>query len=143
MVKGREKLQRQLGRFGGAIHDELVKQIEKEAARLVREMKVLVPVDSGDLRDSIGWTWGDAPPGAMVVMRYNGGRSHDVIAATIYAGSRGGDQDAFYAHFQEFGTVKTPASPFFFPVYRANRARIRRNLKNAVNRAVKKAHARK
>lgn len=87
----------------------------------------MVPVESGALRDSIGWTWGDAPSGAISLGKAKAGR----LSITIYAG--GGE--AFYAWFQEFGTVNMPANPFFFPSYR----KLRRKAKGRVTRKINKA----
>jgi HK97 gp10 family phage protein len=64
------------------------------------------------------------------------------MAITIYAGTRDkslGSADAFYARFQEFGTVKMTANPFFYPAWRANRKRVKGAITRAVKRAVRKA----
>lgn len=117
-----------------AVRLEVVRQLEREAEKIVRLMRAFAPIDDGVLRDSIGWTWGDVPKGAITVGRI-AGNEHDRIAITIYAG--GGD--AFYAWFQEFGTVNMQANPFFFPVWRAEKRRARNNIRAAVRRGLKKA----
>lgn len=104
--------------------------MEKSADEIVDMMKRLVPVDKGDLRDSIGWTWGDPPDGATVVAS---AVSSDGIAITIFAG--GGD--AFHARFVEFGTRNMPAQPFFYVSWRANRKRVLARTKRALRKAVK------
>lgn len=114
--------------------------MEVYAAQMVAEMRMLAPVlqqpdrrrTPGALRDSIGWTWGDAPRGATTVMRLKG-RVPDGLYLTIYAGSA----EAFYARWQEFGTQKMPANPFFFPVIRSNRRRVASGISRAVKKAVK------
>jgi HK97 gp10 family phage protein len=119
----------------------VVDEIEKQAAKVVADMKRLVPVDSGALRDSINWTWGDAPKGSITLGTVRG-RTNARISVTIYAGTRDkslGSADAFYARFQEFGTVKMAANPFFFPAWRANKPRVNAALKRAVGRALKSA----
>ena len=103
--------------------------MEKSANEIVASARTFAPVDTGDLRDSIGWTWGDAPKGALTLASSRPVGDGERI--TIYAG--GGD--AFYARFQEFGTQAMPASPFFFPAYRLNRKRA----KGRITRAMKKA----
>jgi HK97 gp10 family phage protein len=123
------------------IRDELAREMEAQAAKVVADMKRLVPVDTGALRDSIGWTWGNAPAGSVSIGTVKG-RQFGKIAITIFAGTRDkslGERDAFYAHFVEFGAVKRPAQPFFFPAWRANKTRVNAALKRAVNRAVKRA----
>lgn len=124
-----------------SIPDKVMKSIriemEKRAEKIVAEMKVFVPVRRGALRDSIGWTWGDAPKGSMAlgVMRAANDKG---LYITFYAGTRDknlGDQDAFYARWVEFGTRNMPASPFFFIVWRLHKRRVR----NGINRTAKKA----
>jgi HK97 gp10 family phage protein len=105
-------------------------QIAKSAEEIVREMRALVPKDTGAVALSIGWTWGNAPKGTVAVAQSAATRG-DGLRATIFAG--GGEQ--FYARFLEFGTVRMAARPFFFPVYRANRRRVI----GRINRAVRKA----
>lgn len=114
-------------------------RMEVYAAQVVAQMKMLVPVESGALRDSIGWTWGDAPKGALSIAKV-GGRQVEGLWITIYAGTRDkalGDRDAFYAHMQEFGTRHHKANPFFYPVWRSNRRRIRSGLTLEIKKAVK------
>lgn len=107
------------------------KAMEKSAQELVDMMKRLVPVDSGDLRDSIGWTWGDAPKGSFTILKASGGAAYSGLRIVVYAGNR----EAFYARWQEFGTQKQAAQPFFFPSYRT----LRRRIKSRITREMKKA----
>lgn len=119
--------------------------MEQGAEELVGMMKRLVPVDTGALRDSIGWTWGDAPAGAMVLGRSKpaGGKGRKVI--TIYAGNTqtlvGGREQFQLARLQEFGTQAMNAQPYFFSSYRALRKRVRgritRNMKKAIKDGAK------
>ena len=123
------------------IERAVVAEIEVQAAKVVADMKRLVPVDSGALRDSIGWTWGDAPKGSVTIGTVRG-RSSLRVGVTVYAGTRNkslGKGDAFYARFQEFGTVKMAANPFFFPAWRANRSRVKAALSRAAKRGAKSA----
>lgn len=131
MVKGLQQLHARFAKVPDIVRVELEKQIAKEADKIVAELKATAPHKSGDMRDSIGWTWGDAPKGSLKIGRAFG-KDYGKVSATIYVGE-------FYARFLEFGTIKMPASPFFFPVYRASKGQIQTNLRNAVNRAVKKA----
>ena len=128
MVIGLRRLNRRLTR---TIPDNVRKAaraaLEENATAIVAEMKRLVPVDQGDLRDSIGWTWGAAPKGTITAASATSGE--DVL--TIYAG--GGD--AFHAIFQEFGTVNMPPTPFFFPAYRSKK----RGAKSRITRRIRKA----
>jgi HK97 gp10 family phage protein len=137
MVQGIDALKRRFVQVPQKVRAALARQLELEAAKVVAQMKMLVPVDTGALRDSIGWTWGDAPKGSLSIGKVRG-RQYGKISITIYVGTRDktlADADAFYARFQEFGTVKMAASPFFYPTWRANKTRV----KSALSRAVKKA----
>ena len=114
--------------------------MEAGAQEIVDEMKRLVPIDSGDLRDSIGWTWGDVPAGSFVVDEIRSGKNKGDQFATlrikIYAGSR----DAFYARFVEFGTrTGSPAQPFFYVTWSKEKAKFRRRIRASVKQAVKEA----
>lgn len=136
--------------------------MEEGAQEVVSQMRALVPVDSGDLRDSIGWTWGDVPEGSFEVDEIRSGQNQGDQYATlrikIYAGSR----DAFYARFIEFGTQShslvrnasverslrqevgarhpgTAAQPFFFPAWKAHKAKFRALIRRRVQAAIKEA----
>lgn len=145
-IQGLRRLEAKLKRKIPEAATRRVKEaMEKAAYEVVGLMKRLAPVDAGDLRDSIGWTWGEPPKGAMVL-----GKSKQAVAGlaiTIYAG--GGD--AFYARFVEFGTeghtaggkfagAKIPAiaaQPFFFPAWRVKRRSSRTRITRAIRKGIK------
>lgn len=99
--------------------------------------KSLVPVDKGELRDSIGWTWGRPPKGAITLGKVAASQIATDLTITIYAGN----SDAYYARWVEFGTQKMGAQPYFFPSYRANKRQSRQRLSRAINQAAKKVSA--
>lgn len=115
--------------------------MEVGADEIVAMMRRLVPVDTGQLRNSIGWTWGDPPKGAMVLGKSKsaGGDGRKVI--TIYAGNEQtvvGSRSQFQlARLQEFGTQAMFAQPFFFPAYRALRKRVRGRITRQMKKAIK------
>jgi HK97 gp10 family phage protein len=115
-VEGLERLKKRFARLPAKMKAEVKVAIETGADELVAMQKRLVPVDQGDLQDSI---------------RKEPGR-HE-MSVSVKAGSN----RAFYARFQEFGTVDHPPQPFFFPPYRALRRRIRSRIGRAVSKAVK------
>lgn len=135
-MKGQAALHKQLEAIPAALLAELRIVLEREAENLVQEMRRLVPVESGILQESIGWTWGEAPAGRIKIGSV-GGKRFGTLSISIYAGAKNGDDDAFYSYFVEFGTTSATAQPFFFPVYRANRKRIRANLKRGISRVMK------
>lgn len=111
--------------------------MEEGAAEIVAEMKRLAPVQSGALRDSIGWTWGDVPAGSFTIADVrsgkNAGEQYATLRIKIYAGSK----EAFYARWQEFGTKEHPAQPFFYVIWRKERAKFRRRIRAAVRAAIR------
>ena len=46
---------------------------------------------------------------------------------------------AFLSGFQEFGTKDMPDNPFFFPVWRARKRRVKSRLTRNINKAIKEA----
>ncbi|KJZ31633.1 hypothetical protein TW83_07670 [Paracoccus sp. S4493] len=136
--------------------------MEEGAEEICVMMRSLVPAKSGALRASIGWTWGDLPPGTFMIDEIrsgpNKGDQYATLRIRIYAGSK----EAFYARFVEFGTqphslarnasVKrgkrqdkgaghpgTVAQPFFYPTWKAKRAEFRTRIRNKVRAAIKEA----
>ena len=146
-VIGLDKLRRKMIALPKAIEAEIRKAMETGAEEMVAMARRLAPVDDGDLRESIGWTWGEAPKGSMVIAK--GGSTGMTI--TVYAGN----SEAFYARWVEFGTVTHPqggkfggtrhpgttAQPFFFPAWRATRKRVKSRTSRAVSKAAKRIAA--
>ncbi|WP_196258570.1 HK97-gp10 family putative phage morphogenesis protein [Pelagibacterium limicola] len=132
-----QRLNRKLSRFTEDVAKELRREMEKSAQEIVNMARRLVPVDEGDLRDSIGWTWGNAPEGAMTLGEVRGGRGKGNLRITIYAGN----SKAFWARWVEFGTKKMRARPYFFPSYRANKKRMRGRITRATNKAARRIAA--
>ncbi|PDS97521.1 hypothetical protein CO659_12715 [Rhizobium sp. S9] len=148
-IKGLKELQRKLDRLPQVAKERIREAMEQGAGEIVTMMRSLVPTDSGDLRDSIAWTWGRAPKGAMTL-----GKVQSVggdLTITVYAGNA----TAYYARFVEFGTAShtaggkfagatipaIPASPFFFVSYRANRKKVKSRITRAINKAAKEVAA--
>jgi HK97 gp10 family phage protein len=137
------ELKRKLERLKETTAPQVALAMEGAADVIVSSMRRLVPVDQGDLKDSIGWTWGEAPKGSIKVAQSKSGR----LILTIYAG----DEKAFYARWIEFGTAPhaqggshpgtqhpgTPPQPFFYPSYRANKKRVKKEISAAIRNAVK------
>jgi HK97 gp10 family phage protein len=155
------KLERKLKRLPQAALAEIRAAMERAADDIVALAKSLVPIDSGDLRDSIAWTWGAPPRGALTLGKVAKSALGKQLTLTIYAG----DDAAFYARWVEFGTqaaeakasrqnanykrtvimtkalaahAATPAQPFFYPAYRASRKEAKRKIRAATRRAAKK-----
>lgn len=131
-VKGLDKLRAKLRRMPDEVRREIRGALEKNAEELTAMQKRLVPVDDGDLRDSIEWEWGAGDESRIGVKGQQG------LAITVTAGSR----EVFYAGFKEFGTVNLPASAFFFPSYRALRRRMKSRVSRSQNKAIRRVAAR-
>jgi HK97 gp10 family phage protein len=132
MVEGLAAFQRRWGAIPERVAMEVRNAMEEIAEEIVAQMYQVAPHVTGDLAGSIGWTWGDAPKGSLTLGAV-AGNEYATLRITIYAG--GGK--AFYARFQEFGTVNMPANPFFFPVWRAKRKSVRNRITRAMNKAIK------
>ena len=136
-VRGVDKLKAKAKRLPERARAHISDAMERAAKVIVTDMKRGVPVDDGDLRDSIKW---EAVPDT------------DGTAVQIVAG----DKDAYYARFVEFGTKAgtrkrkdksgstssyqhpgTQAQPFFFPAVRMNRTRVRRMIAAGYRKAAK------
>lgn len=149
-IIGLQKLQRKLDALPQRVKTRIRGAMEEGAREIVAMAKSLAPADSGTLRDSIGWTWGRAPKGAMTI-----GKVESVggdLTITVYAGS----SDAFYARWVEFGTAAhaaggkfagveipaIPASPFFYVSFRALRRRVKSRITRSINKAAKEVSGR-
>ncbi|SDI95823.1 HK97-gp10 family putative phage morphogenesis protein [Salipiger marinus] len=135
------RLDRKLKRLPTATKTRIRAAMEKGADKIVAMMKRLAPSSSdgshgqppGTLRDSIGWTWGQAPKGSFAIATLKGAGVGGDLTLTIYAGST----IAFYARWLEFGTTKMPASPYFYVSWRAYRKEVRREVRKAVRDAAR------
>ena len=151
-ILGLARLQRKLDRLPKVQKAMIRSAMEQSAEEMVAMMKSLVPVlkkpderrRAGALRDSIGWTWGKAPEGSMILAALRGAGMGGDLTITIYAGSRDkkrGINDAYYARWVEFGTQKMAAQPYFYVSYRANKKAAKRRISQTVRKAAKLAAA--
>jgi HK97 gp10 family phage protein len=125
MPTGIDKLQRRLvDEIPKAVRAELERAMLESAERIVAGAKLRVPVDEGDVQNSI---------------RHHGvreGRRGNLYVA-MTAGDKSTEHDTYQvARLLEFGTQKMPAQPFMLPSYRANRRRARTAMRRAVKNAI-------
>lgn len=140
-IVGMPRLLRKLKVLPKVAQEEVRGELARQADEIVAMMKRLAPEDSGDLRRSIAWAWGNkVPKGAMAVA--TGGKGG--LTITIYAG----DAEAYYARWVEFGVRSGNASgrratgqPFFYPSWRVARKPAKRKLREASRRAAQKVAA--
>ena len=125
-----------LKRRMAAIPDEVKKAVQptlnRQANDMAKSMRSLVPVDEGDLKESIAVT----PTGQQTPSYSQPGGSmavpENAVAITV------GNTDVRYGHLVEYGTTKAHAQPFFWPSVRLHRKKAQQAAKRAIGRAVKK-----
>lgn len=111
---------------------EAVSDGAEQVADLQRQ---LVPVDSGDLRDSIGTFQTLDGMKAYVIA---GDTGNDADVAAITRGRSAKARKAFYGVLVEYGTRNRPATPFFWSAWRAMVPQLRRKFSRAFARAFRK-----
>lgn len=144
-ILGLNSLNRKLKSLPALAEAAIKVAMEQGADEIVAMMKRLVPVDNGDLRDSIGWTWGDAPSYSQRIGAVKSKTGN--LKITIYAGN----SKVRYAHLVEFGSAPhinggmftgtqnpgAKAQPFFFVAFRALRRRTKSRITRAINKSAK------
>ncbi|WP_165815996.1 HK97-gp10 family putative phage morphogenesis protein [Kumtagia ephedrae] len=133
-IAGKQKFLAQIDALPQALRTEIRKALEQSAEETTDLMRRFAPVESGALRASIGYSFGEAPKGALSSAARTV-KAEAGLAVTLFAG--GGK--AFYARFQEFGTQEMSANPYFFPAYRLARKRVRARMARAMRNGAKKA----
>lgn len=91
-----------------------------------------VPVDQGDLKESMRYQMGAASVRVKADKTLNKVGDPELTAYVI-----AGSKKAFYAQWVEFGTKTMKARPFFYPSWRALRPRIKRRIAVASRAAAK------
>ena len=135
------RLRARLAKIPDIAREAAAAAMEEGAQEIVDAMKMAAPVQTGDLRDSIGWTWGEVPAGSFVIDEIRSGRNQGDQYATLRIKIYAGNREAFYARFQEFGTRSQPAQSFFFSTWKAKRAEFRRKIRARVRTAIKETWA--
>lgn len=118
-----DEFNRQISQLPFKLKRQLATAIAQEADRLATAIKAAAPVRTGALRDSVK------------VRRTKHDLTLEVTAGgdSTTHGERGPHGVGDYALFQEYGTRKTPAQPFFYPTARAMQADINANIQKAVS----------
>lgn len=103
--------------------------LDSAANEVAEAIKRAVPVDRGELRESV-----KVKRGLGRYRKEAAGREADVAVRVTE-----GDKRTFYAPFVEFGTQDTPAQPHFWPTWRASRRRIVAKIRRAQRKAIRDA----
>ncbi len=163
-VLGVDRLRARLRALPEAIKADMRAAVVDGATEITGQMKRLLD-DDKDLQHDTGWAFGQArnlPSGALTSGAGSSSDSSGDLIVTIFSGSF----KAFWARWREFGTHahslakgadrsrgklqdKGPhspgerASPYFFPIWRANKAAVKRKIAAAVNATMRRIAASK
>lgn len=152
MVEGLDRLKQKLAVTIPKATKQATKNALRNGARKIAEAaRSLAPVDDGDLKESIDFTFGEYKADNSNVRGFSAGSGTGDKDSVVFV--HAGDEKAYYAAFVEFGTDPHPQGgkfkgtqhpgtspkPFFYPAYRANIKNVRSNINAAVRRATKKA----
>lgn len=98
-VKGIARLEAKLGKLDPLTKAAVVRGVQKAALKVEGDAKMITPVDTGALRDSISTTGKSTPSGAEAS-----------VGTTVE-----------YAPHIEFGTSKSKAQPYLHPALQRNK----------------------
>ena len=118
-IKGLDSLMSKLNAMGGNVLDALGKAVEHTTQVAISDAEENAPVDTGMLKQSI-------VHGSDVV--YNTDSVTGIVGTSAY-----------YAIYQELGTVKMAAHPFLMPALNANKSTFEYLAKRELQKAIRKA----
>jgi len=151
-IKGKERLVKVLAKMPREVRKEVRAQLEKSAKQISEMQQRLAPVDDGDLRRSISYTFGvyKAENSNVRGVAAGSGLGDPDLSVTLHAG----DAKAYYAAWIEFG-VSGPwtvggkfagathpgigRQAYFMPAFRAGRKSAKSGITRAVKRGIKQA----
>lgn len=133
MSQQSDRLKRRLDAIPRAVKAAVAPALITAGRDLSVTIRLLAPVDSGDLRNSIHITapGETTPPYSQPEGSTTAGENQVLITA--------GDSDVRYAHLVEHGTADAPAKPFFWPAYRLQKKKLSNRIKRAIRKAVRDA----
>ena len=117
-IKGLDSLMHKLDRMGGNVLDALGKAVEQTTQVAISDAEANVAVDTGMLKQSI-------VHGSDVV--YNTDSVTGIVGTSAY-----------YAIYQEMGTVKMAAHPFLMPALNANKSTFEQLARKELETAIKR-----
>jgi HK97 gp10 family phage protein len=150
-IQNLDRLKKKLAELPKVARQEMRKALDQSAAEIVDLQRRFAPVQSGDLRDSIDYTFGafEAENSNVRGVSGGGGGVGDPdLTVTIHAG----DAKAYYAAFVEFGTAPhvsggkfagsenpgTTAQPFFYPGFRLGKKKTKSRIARAATKAARR-----
>lgn len=137
----RKRFKRKIRYFTEIVRKDIVAAMVLGADEITAQQKALVPEETGAVKKSITWSF-VAPPeeSGSNTMGDKTPKSTGDLRIWMWAGSA----KAYYARWIEFGSKggafgPQRARPFFFPVWRALKRRIKSRITRNANKAIKKA----
>lgn len=115
MVEGQKELIKKLQNIAKKATSNVEQALIESALMVERDAKIKTPVDTGRLRQSISHeteNFGSENPAVIV------GTNVD------------------YAGYIEFGTSKQPAQPYLYPALTENKEKIKKKVKQAIQKGV-------
>ncbi|KQT08525.1 hypothetical protein ASG40_11645 [Methylobacterium sp. Leaf399] len=148
-IDGRERLLKKLAALSPKTREAIGKAVRQGADEIVAAQKRLAPKRTGALAASIVATSGGAAPKYSQGGRTTGQASDPELTVVVSAGN----SKVRYAHLVEFGTAphenkglfegsQNPGAkpaPFFYPVARAYRKRVKARITRATKKAAREA----
>ncbi|MBR9764143.1 MAG: HK97 gp10 family phage protein [Rhodobacteraceae bacterium] len=148
MVQGLAEFNRRWSKVPEDVRKAARLALEKGATELVAEMNRNTPIPE----IIVDWTWGKPPAGAMTLGSRRTSSGGDELAITIFAIAHTEDYPTGHGGVPgwfEFGTAQRAhksgrrtgaitASPFFWPIWRLRRRRVRSRMTRQVNQALKR-----
>lgn len=116
-----------------AVQDEVVGTMVTQASLIAAEIKSIAPVDAesetpGALKDSV----------RVIEGKRTAKKAFSVQIAVGNLNTKDGKAGFNYPRGVEFGTQKTPAHPFFWPIWRLRRKGARVAIRKSAVKAVKR-----
>lgn len=116
----KERALARMAAIPAAIKGEVRVAMAENRTELAEAIRRAAPEDDGDLRDSV--------------------TSRDISNASRIAGQvSAGNEKAFYARMVECGTPRQAAQPFFYPMYRARKKRLKSRISRAAGKGARRA----
>lgn len=148
-VVGLDKLLKKLNKLGGNVEETLYKSIQQQGEFIKGEAKLLCPVDTGDLRQSINKKITKAEGKIVGIIYTNSQYAGYVEFGTGKVGERTNTntnvsvsykQDKWLANIPDVGirwVEGQPAQPYLYPALKNNKTKVLENIKENVRKAIR------
>jgi HK97 gp10 family phage protein len=127
------RINKALGKVAAAVEDEVVGTMITQAGLIASEIKRIAPIDPdsdhpGELKDSV----------RVIEGKRTAKKAFSVKVAVGNLKTSDGKGGFNYPRGVEFGTQKSPAHPFFWPIWRLRRKGARATIRKSAVKAVRK-----